>query len=127
MERVSISVAALRLPARRRDANCSVTSGTGGASAGYRDDASKRARTQSGKETLMSGKHPKTTKPSDRDLDENPLIGGSKGTTMAGLSPDDLDDLQGANTIEGDLENDTTPQGGIDKAASRSGRPTSRK
>jgi len=75
----------------------------------------------------MSGKHPKTTKPGDRDLDENPLIGGSKGTTMAGLSPDDLDDLQGANTIEGDLENDTTPQGGIDKAASRSRRPTSRK
>ena len=55
------------------------------------------------------------------------LIGGSKGTTMAGLSADELDDLQGANTIEGDLENDTTPQGGIDKAASRSARPTSRK
>ena len=75
----------------------------------------------------MSGKHPKTSKPSDRDLEENPLIGGSKGTTIAGASPDDLDDIQGENTIEGDLENDTTPQGGVDKATSRSGRPTSRK
>jgi hypothetical protein len=46
---------------------------------------------------------------------------------MAGLSPEDLDDLLGENTIEGDVENDTTPQGGVDKAASRSGRPTSRK
>jgi hypothetical protein len=41
---------------------------------------------------------------------------------MAAASPDDLEDVKGVNTIEGDLENDTNAQGGIDKATSRSGR-----
>src|SRR5205823_9516034 len=50
------------------------------------------------------------------DLVRNPLIGGSKGVTMAQAGPDDLDQLAGANTIEGDVENDTNSQGGIDKA-----------
>jgi hypothetical protein len=67
-------------------------------------------------------KHRKTTAPSDSDLAGNPLIGGSKGTTMAGMTPDDLDDLKGVNTIEGDIENDVNAQGGIDKAESRSAR-----
>jgi hypothetical protein len=67
-------------------------------------------------------KHAKTRTPSDADLRSNPLIGGSKGTTMAAASPDDLEDVKGVNTIEGDLENDTNAQGGIDKATSRSGR-----
>jgi hypothetical protein len=66
-------------------------------------------------------KHFKTKTPSDVDLRINPMIGGSKGTTMAGATPDDLEDLQGANTIEGDMENDVNPQGGIDKDESRSG------
>ncbi len=59
-------------------------------------------------------KHLKRKKPSDADLDFNPLIGASKGTTRAGISPDDLAELKGANTLEGDVENDTTPQGGIE-------------
>ncbi|MDF2811898.1 MAG: hypothetical protein K0S56_2929 [Microvirga sp.] len=67
-------------------------------------------------------KHAKTRTPSDADLRSNPLIGGSKGTTMAAASPDELDAVKGVNTIEGDLENDTNPQGGVDKATSRSGR-----
>ena len=67
-------------------------------------------------------KHLKTRTPSDADLRSNPLIGGSKGVTMAAASPDELDDARGVNTIEGDVENDTNPQGGIDKATSRSGR-----
>lgn len=65
-------------------------------------------------------KHFKTKTPSDVDLRFNPMIGGSKGATMAGATPDDLEELQGANTIEGDLENDVNAQGGIDKAESRS-------
>ncbi|MEN3376663.1 MAG: hypothetical protein V7604_2018 [Hyphomicrobiales bacterium] len=71
-------------------------------------------------------KHRKTVKPTDTDLLGNPLIGGSKGTTIAGITPDDLADLKGVNTIEGDVENDTNAQGGIDKAESRTGRAKSR-
>jgi hypothetical protein len=66
-------------------------------------------------------KHDKTRKPNDADLRGNPLIGGSKGATMAGIKPEDFDELQGENTIEGDVENATTAQGGIDKAEGRSG------
>jgi len=75
----------------------------------------------------MSNKHPKTAKPTDADLAENPLIGGSKGVTRAGLTPDELADLQGESTIEGDVENDTNAQGGIDKAESRTGRASPRR
>jgi len=70
----------------------------------------------------MSNKHPKSAKPSDKDLRENPMIGGSKGVTMAQATPDDVEEFAGENTIEGDLENDTTPQGGITKAEGRDGR-----
>jgi hypothetical protein len=66
-------------------------------------------------------KHPKMKKPSDADMRNNPLIGGSKGTTLAGATPDDLEDFQGANTLEGDLENDVNAAGGIDKSESRIG------
>jgi hypothetical protein len=40
---------------------------------------------------------------------------------MAGATSDDLDDSQGANTMEGDLENDVNAAGGIDKRESRVG------
>ena len=70
----------------------------------------------------MTSKHPKQNKPSDADLYRNPLIGGSKGTTMAHVTPDELEQLEGVNTIEGDVENDTNPQGGIDKAEVRDSR-----
>lgn len=52
-------------------------------------------------------KHPKTDHPSDRDLRDDPGIGRSKGA--------DRDDPQidGDNTFEGDVLNDTTPQGGV--------------
>jgi hypothetical protein len=71
-------------------------------------------------------KHLKTNKPSDADLKGNPLIGGAKGTTMAGASPDDLDDLVGENTFEGDRENDVNAQGGIDKHEAGAGDPRER-
>src|SRR3981081_2733176 len=56
-------------------------------------------------EKIMTSKHPKQKKPSDTDLHRNPLIGGSKGTTMAHVKPEELEQLQGAQTIEGDAEN----------------------
>jgi hypothetical protein len=64
----------------------------------------------------MTSKHPKLERPSDVDLTRNPLIGGSKGVTMAQASLDDLELIEGANTVEGDIENDINAQGGIDKA-----------
>lgn len=57
----------------------------------------------------MSSKQPKTTTPTDTDLKGNPGIGTSKGMTGG-----DPQDLAGANTDEGDVANDTTPEGGID-------------
>jgi hypothetical protein len=74
----------------------------------------------------MTSKHPKQTTPSDTDLCRNPLIGGSKGTTMAQVTPDELEQFEGVNTIEGDTENATNALGGLDKADvrnSRRGRP----
>jgi hypothetical protein len=67
----------------------------------------------------MTSKHPKQSKPSDADLHRNPLIGGSKGTTMAQVTPDELEQFEGVNTMEGDIENATNAAGGIDKAAVR--------
>ena len=71
-------------------------------------------------------RHSKTIRPSDVDLHRNPMIGGSKGVTMAQASPDDLEEIEGENTFEGDLENDTNPQGGIDREDQRRGRPAHR-
>lgn len=68
-------------------------------------------------------KHLKSVKPKRDDTESNPMIGGSKGTTRSGTTPDDLEDLAGANTIEGDVENDTNPQGGINKRDSRNRDP----
>src|SRR4051794_15482272 len=67
-------------------------------------------------------KHVKLRTPTDRDLRENPMIGGSKGVVLAGATPDDLEEAQGVNTIEGDLENDTNAAGGLDKSVNRSSR-----
>ena len=59
---------------------------------------------------MTDNKHPKGKRPSDMDLSNDPGIGSSKGTIKEG---DRLD--QGDNTFEGDVENDTNPQGGIDE------------
>ena len=74
---------------------------------------------------MSAPKHQKSRKPTDSDLRNNPLIGGSKGTTMAGVTSDELEEQQGVNTIEGDIENDTNAQGGVDKSVARNtgGRP----
>lgn len=64
---------------------------------------------------MTSSKHGKTETPTDADLRGNPLIGGAKGTTAAGITPDDLEASEGANTIEGDTANGTNAFGGVDK------------
>ena len=63
-------------------------------------------------------KQPKTTTPTDADLKGNPMIGGSKGLT--GSTSEDIEDLEGDATFEGDTESGTNPQGGIDKNPSKS-------
>jgi hypothetical protein len=57
----------------------------------------------------MSSKQPKTTVPSDADLKGNPGIGASKG--MSGTDPKDL---EADSTFEGDVENETRLDGGVD-------------
>jgi len=64
----------------------------------------------------MTSKHPKLDRPTNVDLVRNPGIGRSKGVTMAQADLDDLQALEGENTFEGDVENDTNAQGGVDKA-----------
>lgn len=59
----------------------------------------------------MSNKHLKTQTPSDADLKGNPGIGSSKGTTMSGQ---DAETIEAESTFEGDVENDTDAQGGVD-------------
>ncbi|HST93767.1 MAG TPA: hypothetical protein VLJ78_03225 [Microvirga sp.] len=61
---------------------------------------------------MTSNKHPKT-KPEERprsDLTVDPGIGRSKGSYMTGEDPRDLD---GGSTFEGDVENQTTREGGV--------------
>ena len=47
----------------------------------------------------------------DRDLKGNPGIGSSKGARVAGADPRLI---EGESTVEGDVANDTTPEGGVD-------------
>ena len=44
------------------------------------------------------------------DLDRNPGIGQSKGTFM---TCDDPQSIEGENTVEGDVENDSTATDGV--------------
>ncbi|TCZ66588.1 hypothetical protein [Roseicella aquatilis] len=72
---------------------------------------------------MTSSKHPRgpedrkdglgadTPRPPD-DLERNPGIGSSKGTQSR--STRDAEDIAGESTSEGDVMNDTTPQGGVD-------------
>ena len=75
----------------------------------------------------MTRKHIKGSTPSDADLYRNPMIGASKGAAMAQVTADDLEEFAGENIIEGDIENDTNPQGGIDKAEVNDRREPARK
>jgi len=57
---------------------------------------------------MSTNKHHKGKRPSDLDLGLDPGIESSKGTIKEG---DELD--EGRNTFEGDVDNDTSPQGGV--------------
>ena len=62
---------------------------------------------------MSTSKHPKS-QPQDRprnDLQDNPGIGSTKGSTAGKFSPSEE---EGESTFEGDVMNDTTPQGGVD-------------
>jgi hypothetical protein len=62
----------------------------------------------------MSGtKHQKGKSPFPDDLQRNPGIGQSKGSFATGIPPDEI---EGENTVEGDLDNDTTASGGVPQA-----------
>jgi hypothetical protein len=60
---------------------------------------------------MSNSKQPKTRVPTDADLKGNPGIGAAKGTTMSGEDPDSL---LADSTFEGDVENETTREGGVD-------------
>lgn len=47
----------------------------------------------------------------DEDLERNTGIGQSKGAYATGEEPEDI---EGENTVEGDVENDPEPDGSID-------------
>lgn len=47
----------------------------------------------------------------DEDLEENPGIGQSKGAYASG---EELEDAEGKNTVEGDVENDPQVDGSVD-------------
>ena len=47
------------------------------------------------------------------DLDRNPGIGQSKGTFATGEEPEEI---AGENTVEGDVDNDSTPTDGVPQA-----------
>ena len=59
---------------------------------------------------MSTSKHPKDVKPPRDDLEDDPGIGRSKGRFSRTNEPP----LEGENTYEGDVGNDTTPEGGID-------------
>jgi hypothetical protein len=62
---------------------------------------------------MSRSKHPKTKASGGlgQDNDRNPGIGSSKGTTMGGFDPEDL---EGNSTFEGDVMSETTRAGGVD-------------
>jgi hypothetical protein len=61
---------------------------------------------------MSSAKHPPSgqTPPLRDDLETNPGIGSSKGTTISGEDPHIL---QGENSDEGDVENDADATGAV--------------
>jgi hypothetical protein len=59
---------------------------------------------------MSRAKHEKGRSPFPDDLERNPGIGQSKGTFMTGILPEEI---EGENTVEGDVENDTTASDGV--------------
>ena len=59
---------------------------------------------------MKISKHDKAAKPFADDLEKNPGIGQSKGSFMTGIPPEEM---EGENTVEGDVENDSTANDGV--------------
>lgn len=59
--------------------------------------------------------HTPTTLPAD-DLKRNPGVKASRGMTMGGGDPEEI---EGENTVEGDIANDVNTTGGISKERGR--------
>ena len=60
---------------------------------------------------MTTSKHPKTDTPNDLDLKVDPGIGRSRGAIKS-REPEEA--LDGENTFEGDIGNDTRKDGSID-------------
>jgi hypothetical protein len=59
---------------------------------------------------LTDTKHRKGESPLADDLERNPGIGQSKGAFMTGEDPESI---EGENTVEGDVDNDSTANDGV--------------
>jgi hypothetical protein len=59
---------------------------------------------------MTSTKHDKGESPFADDLQRNPGIGQSQGSVTTGESPLSI---EGENTVEGDVENDSTANDGV--------------
>ncbi len=59
---------------------------------------------------MNSTKHDKSSSPFADDLERDPGIGQSKGTFATGEPPQTI---KGENTLEGDVDNDTTASDGV--------------
>jgi hypothetical protein len=59
---------------------------------------------------MSDSKHKEGEAPIADDLDRDPGIGQSKGSFMTGEPPDAI---KGENTVEGDVENDSTAGEGV--------------
>ncbi len=59
---------------------------------------------------MSTSKHAKGRSPFTSDLERNPGIGQSKGSFSTGIPPEEI---EGENTVEGDVENDATMTDGV--------------
>ena len=59
---------------------------------------------------MTSTKHDKGDSPFPDDLERNPGIGKSKGAFETGVDPEEI---EGENTVEGDVQNDSGLGGGV--------------
>ena len=60
---------------------------------------------------MTSTKHEKGDSPLPDDRESNPAIGKSKGAFRTGEDPEEI---EGENTVEGDVQNDSALGGGVD-------------
>lgn len=60
---------------------------------------------------MTSTKHSKGDSPLPDDRDRDPGIGKSKGSFSTGEDPKEI---EGENTVEGDVQNDSSLGGGVD-------------